>query len=67
MAQVIQLFKSSPTTLSTATPEARDFLQRIKIGVWLNCDVKQARNYLSSRWITELFIQGQRYQEHGGI
>lgn len=61
MAQVIQLFKSSPTTLTTATPEASDFLQRIKIGVWLNCDVKQARNYLFHKRFFALLNLGFEY------
>lgn len=61
MAQIIQLFKSSPTTLTTATPEASDFLQRIKIGVWLNCDVKQARNYLFHKRFFALLNLGFEY------
>ncbi|ELV2795791.1 DUF1367 family protein [Enterobacter ludwigii] len=61
MAQVIQLFKSSPNTLTTATPEASDFLQRIKIGVWLNCDVKQARNYLFHKRFFALLNLGFEY------
>ncbi|KKF35658.1 DUF1367 family protein [Erwinia tracheiphila] len=66
MAQIIQLFKSSPTTLTTATTEARDFLQRIKIGVWLNCDVRQARNYLFHKRFFALLNLGFEYWTPGG-
>lgn len=66
MAQIIQLFKSSPTTLTTATTEASDFLQRIKIGVWLNCDVKQARNYLFHKRFFALLNLGFAYWTPSG-
>ncbi|KKF35955.1 DUF1367 family protein [Erwinia tracheiphila] len=65
MAQ-IQLQKVSPETLNPATPEARDFLQRIKIGVWLNCDVRQARNYLFHKRFFALLNLGFEYWTPGG-
>jgi len=66
MAQIIQLFKSSPTTLTTATPEASDFLQRIKIGVWLNCNIKQARNYIFHKRFFALLNLGFEYWTPSG-
>lgn len=44
MAQ-IQLQKISSEILTPATPEASEFLQRIKIGEWIHADFKRVRNY----------------------
>ncbi|EMD6815287.1 DUF1367 family protein [Citrobacter koseri] len=60
MAQ-IQLIKISSTTLTPATPEASEFLQRVKTGAWLNCDVKQARNYLFHKRFFALLNLGFEY------
>lgn len=60
MAQ-IQLIKTSSTTLTTATPEASEILQRVKTGAWLNCDVKQARNYLFHKRFFALLNLGFEY------
>ncbi|HAU5602437.1 TPA: DUF1367 family protein [Citrobacter koseri] len=60
MAQ-IQLIKTSSTTLTPATPEASEFLQRVKTGAWLNCDVKQARNYLFHKRFFALLNLGFEY------
>lgn len=60
MAQ-IQLVKTSSTTVSPATPEAVQFLQRVKVGAWLNCDVKQARNYLFHKRFFALLNMGFEY------
>lgn len=65
MAQ-IQLLKSSATSLTPATPEASDFLQRVKIGAWLNCDVKQARNYLFHKRFFALLGLGFEYWTPAG-
>lgn len=58
---LIQLVKSSPETLSPATPEGKLFLGRIKTGAWLNCDVKQARNYLFHKRFFALLNLGFEY------
>ncbi|MDF7681529.1 DUF1367 family protein [Enterobacteriaceae bacterium ESL0689] len=65
MAQ-IQLLKINSTTLTPATPEASDFLQRIKTGVWLNCDVRQARNYLFHKRFFALLNLGFDYWTPAG-
>lgn len=65
MAQ-IQLIKISPTTLTTANAEASEFLQRVKTGVWLNCDVKQARNYLFHKRFFALLNLGYEYWTPAG-
>ncbi|WP_449567074.1 DUF1367 family protein [Lelliottia nimipressuralis] len=65
MAQ-IQLLKSSATTLTPATPEASEFLQRFKIGAWLNCDVRQARNLLFHRRFFALLNLGFDYWTPAG-
>lgn len=65
MAQ-IQLLKTSSTTLTPATPEASAFLQRFKIGAWLNCDVRQARNLLFHRRFFALLNLGFEYWTPAG-
>lgn len=60
MAQ-IQLIKTSSTTLTTANAEASEFLQRIKTGIWLNCNVTQARNYLFHKRFFALLNLGFEY------
>ncbi|WP_447870229.1 DUF1367 family protein [Serratia fonticola] len=45
MAQLIQLVKSAPTILTPATIEASDFLQRVKLGEWIQADFRRVRNY----------------------
>lgn len=65
MAQ-IQLIKISSTTLTPATPEASAFLQRVKTGSWLNCDVKQARNYLFHKRFFALLNMGFEYWTPAG-
>lgn len=57
----IQLIKTSPTTLTTATTEASEFLQSVKTGVWLNCDIRQARNYLFHKRFFALLNLGFQY------
>ncbi|WP_407226403.1 DUF1367 family protein [Enterobacter roggenkampii] len=65
MAQ-LQLIKTSKNTLTPATPEASDFLQRVKIGVWLNCNVTQARNYLFHKRFFALLNMGFEYWTPAG-
>lgn len=60
MAQ-IQLTKTSSTTLTAANTEASEFLQRIKTGVWLNCNITQARNYLFHKRFFALLNLGFEY------
>ena len=60
MAQ-IQLQKISPETLTPATPEASEFLQRIKIGEWIHADFKRVRNYLFHKKFFKLLQLGFDY------
>lgn len=60
MAQ-LQLIKISSNSLAPATSEASEFLQRVKTGAWLNCDVKQARNYLFHKRFFALLNLGFEY------
>lgn len=61
MAQAIQLVKTSPTTLAPANDEAGEFLQRVKTGIWLNCNITQARNYLFHKRFFALLNLGYQY------
>lgn len=45
MAQLIQLVKSAPTILTPATNEASEFLQRVKLGEWIQAEFRRVRNY----------------------
>lgn len=45
MAQLIQFQKSAPTILTPATIEASEFLQRVKIGEWVQAEFRRVRNY----------------------
>lgn len=45
MAQLIQFQKSAPTILTPATIEASEFLQRVKIGEWIQAEFRRVRNY----------------------
>lgn len=45
MAQLIQLVKSAPTILTPATFEASEFLQRVKLGEWIQAEFRRVRNY----------------------
>ena len=60
MAQ-IQLQKIGPTILTPATPEASDFLQRIKLGEWINADFKRVRNYQFHKRFFKLLQLGFEY------
>lgn len=60
MAQ-IQLVKTSPTTLAAANAEAGEVISRLKTGAWLNCDIRQARNYLFHKRFFALLNLGFEY------
>lgn len=60
MAQIL-LVKTAPNILTPATPEAREFVQRLKPAIWLKCDVKQARNYLFHKKYFSLLKLGFEY------
>lgn len=60
MAQ-IQLQKISAETLTPATPEAREFLQHIKIGEWIHADFKRVRNYQFHKRFFKLLQLGFDY------
>jgi len=60
MAQ-IHLIKSALNTLTPATPEASEFVRRLKPGVLLNCDVRQARNYRFHKLFFSLLNLGFHY------
>ncbi|HHK5661004.1 TPA: DUF1367 family protein, partial [Serratia marcescens] len=40
-----QLVKSAPTILTPATIEASDFVQRVKLGEWIQAEFRRVRNY----------------------
>lgn len=60
MAQ-IHLVKTSPTTLAVANAEAAEALARLKSGTWLNCEIRQARNYLFHKRFFALLNLGFEY------
>lgn len=60
MAQ-IQLQKIGPTILTPATPEASEFLQRIKLGEWIHADFKRVRNYQFHKRFFKLLQLGFEY------
>lgn len=60
MAQ-IQLQKISSETLTPATPEASEFLQRVKIGEWIHADFKRVRNYQFHKRFFKLLQLGFDY------
>lgn len=60
MAQ-IQLQKIGPTILTPATPEASEFLQRIKLGEWIHADFKRVRNYQFHKRFFKLLQLGYDY------
>jgi hypothetical protein len=60
MAQ-IQLQKIGPAILIPATPEASEFLQRIKLGEWIHADFKRVRNYKFHKRFFKLLQLGFEY------
>ncbi|RCJ54991.1 DUF1367 family protein, partial [Klebsiella pneumoniae] len=60
MAQ-IQLQKIGPAILTPATPEASEFVQRIKLGEWIHADFKRVRNYLFHKRFFKLLQLGFDY------
>lgn len=63
---LLQLIKTPSLTLAPANDEARDFLQRVKTGIWLNCDIKQTRNYLFHKKFFSLLKLGFDYWTPAG-
>ncbi|UAN55367.1 DUF1367 family protein [Serratia sp. JSRIV004] len=61
MAQIIPFAKVSPTLLTTVTPEGSDFLQRIRLGEWINAEVKRVRNYKFHKKFFKLLQLGFEY------
>jgi len=57
----IQLQKISPVLLTPATPEASEFLQRIRIGEWIHADFKRVRNYKFHKLFFRLLQLGFDY------
>nr|WP_310616955.1 DUF1367 family protein [Pantoea cypripedii] len=60
MAQ-IHLVKTSSTTLAVANAEAAEVLSRLKAGAWLNCEIRQARNYMFHKRFFALLNLGFEY------
>lgn len=60
MAQ-IQLQKIGPAILTPATPEASEFLQRIRLGEWIHADFKRVRNYKFHKRFFKLLQLGFEY------
>lgn len=65
MAQ-IQLEKTGPQILTPATPEASEFLLRIKIGEWIHADFKRVRNYQFHKRFFKLLQLGFDYWTPAG-
>ncbi|MFH8134190.1 DUF1367 family protein [Pantoea osteomyelitidis] len=65
MAQ-IYLIKTSSEFLAPANPGATEYIQGLKSGVWLNCDVRQARNYLFHKRFFSLLKFGYEYWTPSG-
>ncbi|MCR9028356.1 DUF1367 family protein [Citrobacter amalonaticus] len=62
----IALVKNKNGLLEPANVEAGDFLQHVKTGVILNCDVKRARNYLFHKKYFSLLKLGFDYWTPSG-
>ncbi|WP_049235566.1 DUF1367 family protein [Serratia marcescens] len=60
MAQ-IQLQKIGPAILTPATPEASEFVQRIKLGEWIHADFRRVRNYRFHKRFFKLLQLGFDY------
>ncbi|POP42350.1 hypothetical protein CHU32_03705 [Superficieibacter electus] len=65
MAQ-IQLIKITADSLAPANAEAREYLARVKTGVWLNCEIRQQRNYLFHKKLFSLLQLGFEYWTPSG-
>jgi hypothetical protein len=61
MAQLLQLVKSAPTILTPATIEASDFLQRVKLGEWIQAEFRRVRNYKFHKKFFKLLQLGFEY------
>ncbi|MGC0795423.1 DUF1367 family protein [Pantoea agglomerans] len=57
----IQFVKSGPTSLTPATPEDSEFLQRIKIGEWIHAEFRRVRNYKFHKKLFALLQLGFDY------
>lgn len=57
----IQFVKSGPTSLTPATPEDSEFLQRIKFGEWIHAEFKRVRNYKFHKKLFALLQLGFDY------
>lgn len=66
MAQLIQLVKSAPTILTPATTEASDFLQRVKLGEWIQAEFRRVRNYKFHKRFFKLLQLGFEYWTPAG-
>lgn len=68
MAQLLAYQKTGTTTLTAATVEASDFLQRVKLGEWVHADFKRVRNYLFHKRFFKLLQFGfEFWTPTGGI
>lgn len=65
MAQ-IQLIKINADTLAPVNVEAREYLARLKNGVWLNCEIRQQRNYQFHKKLFSLLQLGFEYWTPAG-
>ncbi|EKN4774192.1 DUF1367 family protein [Yersinia enterocolitica] len=66
MAQLLKLEKSAPTILTPATVEDSDFLQRIKIGEWIQAEFRRVRNYQFHKRFFKLLQFGFDYWTPAG-
>lgn len=65
MAQ-IQLIKITADSLAPANAEAREYLARVKTGVWLSCEIRQQRNYQFHKKLFSLLQLGFEYWTPSG-
>lgn len=65
MAQ-IQFIKSTSQILTPATPEASEFLQRIKAGEWVSAEFRRVRNYRFHKRFFKLLQLGFDYWTPAG-
>ncbi|MDU5473996.1 MULTISPECIES: DUF1367 family protein [unclassified Pantoea] len=65
MAQ-IQFLKSASQILTPATPEASEFLQRIKTGEWVSAEFRRVRNYQFHKRFFKLLQLGFDYWTPAG-
>ncbi len=62
----VQLIKINSEVLAPATAEASEYLLTLKNGAWLNCDIKQTRNWRFHKKFFSLLKFGYEYWTPAG-